>query len=143
MHSPRMIMDRRTNIFHYCSTEMQIAAIFSQVFAQRENFSLKYGSLFLDYLLYFEGGFPMNFSHFPYFIKHYFIHLDCMGDFWPSFQGPSCQKLGLRGVLELINPPFTHIVYLLIFPKLGGNYYCTRVWGTHLEFIFHLLHMNA
>ena len=55
----------------------------------------------------------MRFSPFSLFIKEYFIHLYCMGDFWPNFQGPSCPKLGLRGVLGLINPPFTNIVYLI------------------------------
>ena len=66
-----------------------------------------------------------------------------MGDFWPGYEGPSCPKLGLRGVLGLINPPLSNIVYLVYLPNLGGNYYCTRVWGTHIEVMFHLLHVHA
>ena len=46
-------------------------------------------------------------------------------------------------LLGLINPSLFNIVYLVIFPKLVSYYYCTRVWGTHLEVICHLLHMHA
>ena len=42
-----------------------------------------------------------------------------MGEFLPSFQGPSCPKLGLRGVLGLVNHPLSNIVYLVYFPNLG------------------------
>ena len=144
MHSPRMMMHRRTMNMHGCSTELQIAAIFSQVFAQREKNSLKYGSLFPDYLLILRVGvFLWGFPHFPYFIKQYFIHLDYMGDFWPSCQGPSCPKLGLRGMLGLINPPLSNIVYLVIFPNLGSYYHYTIVCGTHVGVICHLLHLHA
>ena len=77
MHSPKMLMHRRTMILHGCSTELQIATIFSQVFAQRETFSLKYGSLFLDYLLILRGVFPMMFSQFSlvYQETFYFIYI--------------------------------------------------------------------
>ena len=64
-HSFKMLMHRRTMILHGCSTELQIVAIFSQVFVQREIFSLKYGSSFPDYLLILRGVFPWGFSHFP------------------------------------------------------------------------------
>ena len=66
-----------------------------------------------------------------------------MGEFWPSSQGPNCPKLGLRGVLGLFNPPLSNIVYLVILPNLGVNYYCTRVCRTHLEVIWHLLNVHA
>ena len=46
-------------------------------------------------------------------------------------------------LLGLINPPWSNLVYLVYFPNLGGNYYYTRVWGTHIEVIFHLLHVHA
>ena len=46
-------------------------------------------------------------------------------------------------MLGLINPHFSNIVYLVIFPNLGINYYWTRVWGTHIEVICHLLHVHA
>ena len=46
-------------------------------------------------------------------------------------------------MLGLINPPLSNIVYFVYFPKLRGNYYCTRVWGTHIEVIFHLLHVHT
>ena len=36
MHIPRMLMHRRTMILQGCSTKLQIAAKFSQFFAQRE-----------------------------------------------------------------------------------------------------------
>ena len=62
MHSLEILMHRRTMILHGCSTELQIVAIFSQVFAQKEKIYLKYGSLFPDYLLILRGGFPMRFS---------------------------------------------------------------------------------
>ena len=66
-----------------------------------------------------------------------------MGDLWPSFQGPSCPNLGLRGVLGLINPPLSNIVHLVIFPNLGSYYHYTRVWGTQIEVICHLFHVHA
>ena len=44
-----------------------------------------------------------------------------MGDFWPSLQGPSCPKLGLRGGVGINHPPFSNIVYFVIFPSLGGH----------------------
>ena len=44
-------------------------------------------------------------------LSNILFHLYCMGDYWPSFQGPSCRKLGLRGVLGLTNPPLSNIVY--------------------------------
>ena len=44
-----------------------------------------------------------------------------MGEFWPSFQGPSCPKLGLRGGVCINNPHLSNIVYFVIFPSLGGH----------------------
>ena len=55
MQSPRMLMHRKTLILHGFSLELQIAAIFSQVFAQRGFFSLKY-SLFSWFLLILRVG---------------------------------------------------------------------------------------
>ena len=101
MDNPRTLMHRRTMIKHGFSIELQIATIFSQVFSQREKISLKYGSLFPDSYLFWGGGFPWGFPHFPYIIKQYFIHLDCMGDFYPSFHNPGCPKLGLRGGVRM------------------------------------------
>ena len=43
-----------------------------------------------------------DFPHFPYFIKQLLFLLDCMGDFWPSFQGPNSSKSGLRGGVRII-----------------------------------------
>ena len=50
---------------------------------------------------------------------------------------PICSLLGL------INPPLSNIVYLVIFPNLGGYYHYTRVWETHLWVIYPLLHLYA
>ena len=72
------------------------------------------------------------------------FHLDCMGDFWPSCQGLKLSKVRIKGgVLGLINPPLYNIVYLIMFPNLGRHYYYTRVWRTHIEVKFHLLHVHA
>ena len=61
-----------------------------------------------------------------------------------SSSRPNSLMGGLRiMILGLIKPSLSNIVYLVIFPNLGGNYYCTRVWGEHLEVICHLLHVHA
>ena len=72
MHSPMILVHTRTSILHYCSIEMHIAAIFSQVFSQEEFFSLTYGCLFPDLPASFEGEgggewVPMRFPPFPLF----------------------------------------------------------------------------
>ena len=102
MHSARMLMHIRTKILHYCSTKLHILAKFSQGFAQREKNSLKYGSLFPDYLLILRGGSHEVFPIFLILLRKILCHLDCMGDFLPSCQGPSCPNLGLRGGVGII-----------------------------------------
>ena len=101
MHSPRMLMHKRAMILHGCSTEFQITTIFSQVFAQRNLFSLKY-SLFPNYLLILRRVFSHDvFPIFLILLRNNLFHLYCMGDFFPSFQGPSCPKLGIRGGVRI------------------------------------------
>ena len=46
-------------------------------------------------------------------------------------------------MLGLINPPFSHIVYLVYFTNLGGHHHFTSVWGPHLGATYHLLHLHS
>ena len=149
MHSIRMLMHKEPRFCIIAPQSCRLQQYFHKFLLKDNNKkTLKYGSLFPDSCLFSRGrrrargagGFSMRFSPFPQFIKQFLFSLDCMGDFWPSFQGPSCPKLGLRGVLRLINPPLSNIVYLVILPNLGSYYHCNIIWGTNLQ-VFHLLHV--
>ena len=59
MHSPRMVMHRRTMILHGLSIEMYIAATFCKLFPKEEDSSPKNILYFLFLLMLMgEGGFP-------------------------------------------------------------------------------------
>ena len=70
---------------------------FYKFLPKEENFLLSI-ACFPDSMFILRGGgshevFPISLS----LLSNFLFLLDCMGDFWPSFQGPSCSKLGLRG----------------------------------------------
>ena len=68
MHSTRKLVHTRTITLHYCSIEMHIEKIFSQVSYSRRYFLLVW-NLDPSFPVYFEGGFPTTFSPFPQVVK--------------------------------------------------------------------------
>ena len=79
MHSPKMLMNKRTMILHSFSTEVQIAAKFYKFLPKYEKFLLSI-TYFLDSLLILkEGFFHEVFPIFLILLSHlFFIYIACV-----------------------------------------------------------------